>query len=85
MSVFVWRELYSLTPDALYHPALLSPFVRTSTCSGRSKSRPPAVAGFPALQHHRSRIPFDFDKLSLRPCPHRPKQTRMNQNGLHYR
>ena len=26
MSVFVWRELYPLTPDALYHPVFLSPF-----------------------------------------------------------
>ena len=55
ISVFVWRELYPLTPDALYHPALLSPFVRTSTCSGRSKSRPPAVSG-------------DF-AAALTPCP----------------
>jgi hypothetical protein len=42
MAVFDWRELYPLTPDALYHPVF--PFVRTSTCSGRSKSRPPAAA-----------------------------------------
>lgn len=45
--VFASLEHHHLTPDALYHPALLPPFLCTLTCSSRSESRPTGGSVFP--------------------------------------